>query len=481
MDMPHMYMGFKSIIRHGAVDIDYYGVQMGLIDPATPCEGACYDDALCLGDTLSVVYTYEIAANTKLKWEFEGASFVDTSDTRKAKVFWEDTGYKTISLLVIENGITHDSQTDSVLVNNIYPTAFFVTDEPQQCGSEKVQISYTGTGSPDASYIWNFDGGNIISGTGSGPYEISWSDTGLKTISLEVSEKGCFSDTSISIEVHGKPQPISICMVSIDSSNHNMVVWEQPADDPYDLIRIYKQTSQADVYDEVGIQFSGNISVFIDSLSNPAQNSDRYRIAVIDTIGCESPLSDYHKTLHLTISTAIGGAWNLIWEEYEGFEYSTYNIYRGTSSDELLKIAEQASNTFTFTDLYPPIGTVYYMMEIELQNPCNISGKKSLNNYFSSTRSNIANTANIISTQDLSQVKYIIYPNPFSNYTTIQFHNPAGEKYQLSVMDFTGKVVYFQDYIFSERIEFSRNGLSPGIYLIELTGSKIFRGKIIIE
>ena len=171
----------------------------------------------------------------------------------------------------------------------------------------------------------------------------------------------------------------------------------------------------------------------------------------------------------------------MIWEEYEGFEHSTYNIYRGTSLNELLKIAEQSSNTFTFTDLHPPTGTVYYVIEIELQDPCNISDNKSSNSYLLSTRSNIASTADVSSGENSSRAGCIIHPNPFDNFTTIQFHNPAGSRYKLSVLDLSGKVVYLKEDILTERIEFFRNGLPPGIYLIELAGPSIYRGKIVIE
>ena len=480
-DMPHMYMGFIYKKTSGAVDIDYYGFQLGLIDPAAPCEGVCFNDAVCIGDTLNISYTHEISANTKLAWNFEEASFVDTTDLKNPLASWDEAGYKTISLSVQEDGDITDIEIDSVFVNGIMPTPTVVTDTKKTCGSDPVLISYAGTATPQATYDWDFDNGNIISGEGAGPYEISWSNTGTKTVSLEVTEQGCSSDTSLSLEVNDQPQPVSICMVSIDSSNHNMIVWERPENDLYDFIKIYRQTSQADVYEDAGMQPAEDVSVYIDSQSNPAQNSDRYKIAVIDTEGCESTLSDYHKTLHLTISTAIGGAWNLIWEEYEGFEYSTYNIYRGTSLNELLKIAEQSSNTFTFTDLHPPTGTVYYVIEIELQDPCNISDNKSSNSYLLSTRSNIASTADVSSGENSSRAGCIIHPNPFDNFTTIQFHNPAGSRYKLSVLDLSGKVVYLKEDILTERIEFFRNGLPPGIYLIELAGPSIYRGKIVIE
>jgi hypothetical protein len=74
-----------------------------------------------------------------------------------------------------------------------------------------------------------------------------------------------------------------------------------------------------------------------------------------------------------------------------------------------------------------------------------------------------------------------IYPNPFSNKTIIQFENPAGVKYQMYITDLTGKVVYFEDNIFSNHIEFSREGLPDGYYFVELRGTGVYRGKIVLE
>jgi len=74
-----------------------------------------------------------------------------------------------------------------------------------------------------------------------------------------------------------------------------------------------------------------------------------------------------------------------------------------------------------------------------------------------------------------------IYPNPFSNKTMIQFENPAGERYQMFITDLTGKVVYFEDNIFSNRIEFSREGLPDGYYFVELRGARLYRERMVIE
>lgn len=73
------------------------------------------------------------------------------------------------------------------------PTATFTVDDPI-CLDATSTIIYTGTGSTNATFIWNFDGGMATPGTGSGPHEVSWTTPGMKTISLTVEENGCTSE-----------------------------------------------------------------------------------------------------------------------------------------------------------------------------------------------------------------------------------------------------------------------------------------------
>ncbi|PLX01136.1 MAG: hypothetical protein C0594_14190, partial [Marinilabiliales bacterium] len=103
-------------------------------------------------------------------------------------------------------------------------------------------------------------------------------------------------------------------------------------------------------------------SVYTDINSNPSQQSDRYRISVIDTCNNESELSEAHKTMHLTVSTGVG-VYNLIWENYEGFDFGSYLIYRGTSPNNLTPIGTIQSNLTTYTD-YQPQGLYYYQIAV---------------------------------------------------------------------------------------------------------------------
>jgi len=51
----------------------------------------------------------------------------------------------------------------------------------------------------------------------------------------------------------------------------------------------------------------------------------------------------------------------------------------------------------------------------------------------------------------------------------------------MTLMDLSGKLVRLEDNITSEEFILKREGLNNGMYLFELRGEKIFRGKIILE
>jgi Secretion system C-terminal sorting domain len=79
--------------------------------------------------------------------------------------------------------------------------------------------------------------------------------------------------------------------------------------------------------------------------------------------------------------------------------------------------------------------------------------------------------------------KMTIYPNPFSISTTIKFKKKIGETYKLDVFDFTGKLVRSINNITDNQVLLSKEGLSSGIYLVQLQNNKglINTEKIIIE
>jgi hypothetical protein len=79
------------------------------------------------------------------------------------------------------------------------------------------------------------------------------------------------------------------------------------------------------------------------------------------------------------------------------------------------------------------------------------------------------------------KTKVSVYPNPFTYTTIISFSNPERSFYTLYLRDLSGKIVKRIDNITNEKIELNKDDLPAGLYLIELRGPYIYRGKVVIE
>ncbi|MCJ7448113.1 MAG: T9SS type A sorting domain-containing protein [Bacteroidales bacterium] len=91
------------------------------------------------------------------------------------------------------------------------------------------------------------------------------------------------------------------------------------------------------------------------------------------------------------------------------------------------------------------------------------------------------NFDNITGITEISDQKINIYPNPFTDRTTIELNDMNLFNYRLSVFNFSGNIVFEIDKLSSNKIELEKGNLPAGIYIIELRGDKVFRNKIIIK
>ena len=302
------------------------------------------------------------------------------------------------------------------------------------------------------SYLWS---------NGATSSSITVNSSGNYTVQV-TSSNGC-SSTSAAFVVNASLLPTqNICVVGVDSLTNNIrLVWEKPLTTAIDSFFIYKESNVADVYTQIGSRAYDSLSIWIDPISNPAVQSYRYKITAFDTCGVETPLSDFHKTIHLTINQGVGGAWNLIWSHYEGINFGSYKIYRGTSLSNMALLTTIQSNLNSYTDLNPPTGLVYY--QIEIINPNNCSPTKSIN--YSSSKSNItSNSQNdlLVITSD-----YIsIFPNPTTSIITVT-SSAALIGSKLIIYDQLGKEVN-SGIILSENTEVDLSNLNAGIYLFKV-------------
>lgn len=235
------------------------------------------------------------------------------------------------------------------------------------------------------------------------------------------------------------PEFIPICLVTVDTlTNTNLLVWEKPASTDIDYFNIYRETSVAGIYQWVASVPYTNESVYSDPFASPAVRSWRYKISAVNTCGEESMLSDFHKTIHLTIDLGIGNTINLHWDEYVGFAFGTYDLYRYTNANGWELIQSLPSTNFSYTDNPSPMGGLDYFISVTPPATCTSSNKVQDHN---SSRSN--KTSSVIGDyfgfEENVSAGLSIYPNPTNNLVTIQGNEEITE---IIVYDMSGQEVY---------------------------------------
>jgi hypothetical protein len=278
-------------------------------------------------------------------------------------------------------------------------------------------------------------------------------------------------------------QQQEICMVSVDSKNHNEVIWER--NDNGGIVssyNIYKEGNQSGNYDLVANIPYESENKWTDMESNAKIRSYRYKISVMDTCGNESPLSAEHRTMHLTLNQGQGNAWNLIWTAYEGVSYQTYNIYRssGDSIGEMELIGTMPSGNTSFSDFGAPEGYVYYVVEIILDEACYVEqDDPSRSTTSASIRSNVATNNPAAAIKEVLTNNLSIYPNPAKDELKITNHELRNGE-MITISDLQGRVVGNYELKITNYGEGSINisNLPNGVYVVK-AGSKT--AKIIKE
>ncbi|WP_421918687.1 PKD domain-containing protein [Marinifilum sp.] len=74
-----------------------------------------------------------------------------------------------------------------------------------------------------------------------------------------------------------------------------------------------------------------------------------------------------------------------------------------------------------------------------------------------------------------------IYPNPMVNKSKIEFPNNKNQKYRLIVVDASGRIVRIIENITGNNVILNREQLKPGVHIINLSGEKLYKGKLIVK
>jgi len=272
---------------------------------------------------------------------------------------------------------------------------------------------------------------------------------------------GCTSSSdSIEIIVNPPMSSPNICIVSFDNNSHkNKIIWEKETSTAIVQYNLYKEKSILNQYELIASIPYDSSCVYTDLTSNPLEGIFKYRITSIDTCENETVFSNPHQTIHLSISEGISNTFNLYWNNYDGTQILSYNIYRGSSSDSLVLLTTVPSTTNTFTDFSFNDDLVYYQIEMIGDNNCTPSILIPSN----VSKSNIAsNDQSYVLANELIN----LYPIPADNYIRISAPtNTTGQIAQIYSID--GILILTQHFGMNDNF-IDVSSLNSGIYFIKI-------------
>jgi len=134
---------------------------------------------------------YDVSAQADNNPNFRIRFYIGPTDGSVTYIGWniDDVAIKGIG--PVTDTLCSFTTTASTIVVDA-PTAEFTMPDTV-CVNEPITITFTGLASNNATFTWDFGGGTVLSGSNAGPYNVSWSTDGVKTVSLMITENGCSS------------------------------------------------------------------------------------------------------------------------------------------------------------------------------------------------------------------------------------------------------------------------------------------------
>ncbi len=193
-----------------------------LLDFSSPAQ-------VCVDQPATIMYNGANTTGKSITWDFGDAATVDSVAYEKYNITWTTSGMKSINVSINDYGCV---QSTTLQVEGLpAPTAIFTIDD-FVCINSNAPVSYTGTGTSSASFIWGFDGGVSSATAGLENYEINWSSKGTKYITLSVTENNCtsliYTDsiTVVSLETYAITADNDI----VCEGNNNLMAFEGVAE-----------------------------------------------------------------------------------------------------------------------------------------------------------------------------------------------------------------------------------------------------------
>ncbi|MEQ9098000.1 MAG: cadherin domain-containing protein [Imperialibacter sp.] len=431
------------------------------------------DENLPIGSLVATLATADVDAADTFVYAFvedseanDNASFLIASNQllAKEKFDFETKSNYTVRIKSTDAGGLSTEAQLAIAVNNINDVTLTTALSEPFCDEDsdgEIDLVISDA-APPLSIVWsNGSTEEDLVGLSAGSYDVTVTDS-----------NGHSASATIELGTKAVYQPTIGLVTSDETGIRNKVVWD--ASESYNVSKflVYRETSIAGEYEQIGFVESAGATEFVDSESDARTQSYKYKIGVLDNCGTEGSLGEFHKTLHLTSSIGLDNSVNLSWNQYIGVDYSTINLYKGEGSAEKTLLTSLSSSNNSFTDLEVEPDKVYqYVLEIVLNMPISNraieQANSSRNNttYTSIRSNNLVIRGVALGVRD--ETRSHLYPNPSTG--VINVNTNRGGKKNLVIRDLSGNTLRTISSM-DQMTELDVSFLKEGLYLMQIDG-----------
>ena len=333
-----------------------------------------------------------------------------------------------------------------------------VNEPTCQGGSGEIFVSVSGGVTP-YTYSWN-NGSTVedLLNAAIGEYELIVTDS-----------NGCIGVEYAELEGVNL-SAAEICMVTVDTTTgSNIIVWNKEQNLGISEYEIYKETSSLNVFQLLGTVPFDSLSQFYDTAANSSIHSYRYKLRTLDSCSNASEFLAYHKTIHLASNIGLNNVVNLAWDDYIGFDYSTFYITRYHPSTGWEVLDSVAANVHSYTDnTYPSLMGLEYGIEVVPNSPC-LAEKAQDHNTTRSNRASIMEPNDDTGIDEVLVGQISIRPNPTNGIFTLCFDGVQSNR-NIEVFDLQGKLLLNKHASMENKtIAFDISEFETGMYLIKIS------------
>ena len=398
----------------------------------------------------------------------------------------------------VYQGMANVTSNEVYVTVNALPGVDIAKSVLHGCEATDLNIAYSPTfllGATDCNYSVS-EGGNVLFSTTTGI--ITAIQNGVKTSidttgqyvfqAINKSDVSCVRKDTLNVTIQRPYQNEKIGLVTFDvATQRYKVIIDKTPGMGTDSIRMYSNAYAGKLGSIMptdytgGLFFNSGYGIYLDTKTNPRTTLPWYCIQLVDSCGHRSGMSPVHIPIGLKMDTA-GTKVTLTWNDYKGFIYSKFYIYRGSNWETI----EQASNiidsvvnstdsTNTWVDL-APVKNSYYSVGVKLPAPITLKNAllKAESGPYAQSLSNIAEfQAWPVGCKHPEILPASIYPSPFISEINVNFELDKTTDVTIEVINAIGDKV--AEYSFaavpsgSQTKNIDASALVSGIYFVKIS------------